>query len=109
MPLHETFNEYVQHLFWSKSKKNISAFWLKKKCLSWSFVHHICLQHTLLESEAENIRSSILSALQRIKCFGEEVNESVRRFGSVIQQIEGGYQVMQTEDNNTTVSEQVCS
>ena len=53
------------------------------------------------------MRGSILSALQRIKCFGEEVNDSVRRFGTVIQQMEGGYQVMQTEDNNTTVSEQV--
>ena len=67
----------------------------------------IIIQHTLLESEAENVRGSILSALQRIKCFGEEVNDSVRRFGTVIQQMEGGYQVMQTEDNNTTVSEQV--
>ena len=65
------------------------------------------LQHTLLESEAENVRTSILTALQRIKCFGEEVNESMRRFGTVIQQIEGGYQVMQTDDNNSTVTDQV--
>ena len=53
------------------------------------------------------MRTSILTALQRIKCFGEEVNESMRRFGSVIQQIEGNYQVMQTEDHNTTVTDQV--
>ena len=53
------------------------------------------------------MRTSILSALQRIKCFGEEVSESVRRFGTVIQQIEGGYQVMQTDDNNSAVSDQV--
>ena len=61
----------------------------------------------MLESEAENVRTSILTALQRIKCFGEEVSEAVRRFGTVIQQIEGGYQVMQTDDNNGAVSDQV--
>ena len=55
------------------------------------------------------MRTSILSALQRIKCFGEEVSESVRRFGTVIQQIEGGYQVMQTDDNNSAVSDQVIN
>lgn len=88
---------------------------LEEECRSNPLMCYICKdygrhvkhKHTLLESEAENVRTSILTALQRIKCFGEEVNESMRRFGTVIQQIEGGYQVMQTDDNNSTVTDQM--
>ena len=29
--------EYLQHMFLWRNKKNINSFWLKKKCLIWSY------------------------------------------------------------------------
>ena len=55
----------------------------------------------MLENEAENVRTSIINAMQRIKSFSEEVGESARKVGSVIQQIEGGVQVVEQEDGGT--------
>ena len=64
-------------------------------------------QHALLETEAENVRSSILSAVQHIKSFGEEVSESARRLHGVIQQIEGAVQLVPTSDGSAS-TQQVC-
>ncbi|XP_041358678.1 E3 ubiquitin-protein ligase TRIM23-like [Gigantopelta aegis] len=83
---------------------------LEDECKSSPLMCYICKdygrhmrhKHTLLENEAENVRTSIISAMQRIKSFSEEVGESARKVGSVIQQIEGGIQVVEQEDEETT-------
>ena len=62
-------------------------------------------QHALLETEAENVRSSILNAVLHIKSFGEEVTESARRLQGVIQQIEGGVRVIPSPDGSTTAQQ----
>ena len=46
-------------------------------------------QHVLLETEAQNVRSSILTAFQHIKSFGEEVEDTSQKLSYSIQQIEG--------------------
>lgn len=55
-----------------------------------------------MDSEAENVRTSITNAVQQIKSFGEEVADSARKFGVIIQQIEGGVQLLQSPDGNTS-------
>ena len=62
-------------------------------------------QHALLESEAENVRTSIKSAVQHIRSFAEEVNDSARRLGAVIQQIEGGVQMLESSEGETTTQQ----
>ena len=44
------------------------------------------------------MRSSIITALQHIKTFAEEVTDSARKLGHVIQQMEGGSQIVQEAD-----------
>lgn len=51
------------------------------------------------------MRSSILSAVQHVKSFGEEVSESARRLQGVIQQIEGGMQVVPGPDGAATAQQ----
>lgn len=65
--------------------------------------YHSVLQHTLLETEAENVRRSITSAVLHIRSFGEEVAESARKLGQTIQQIEGGAQVVQSDEGSNAV------
>ena len=55
-----------------------------------------------MDSEAENVRTSITNAVQQIKWFGEEVAHSSRKFGLTIQQIEGGVQLLQSPDGTTS-------
>ena len=57
----------------------------------------IIFQHALLETEAENVRTSISNAVQHIRSFAEEVSETGRRIGSVVTHIEGGYQVLNSD------------
>ncbi|XP_063397404.1 E3 ubiquitin-protein ligase TRIM23-like [Mytilus trossulus] len=59
---------------------------------------HVKHRHSLLDSEAENVRTSITNAVQQIKSFGEEVADSARKLGATIQQIEGGVQLLQSPD-----------
>ena len=65
----------------------------------------ICLQlqHVLLETEAQNVRSSIMTAFQHIKTFAEEVQESGRKLGNAIQQIESGSQMINEADGTQRV------
>ncbi|CAL1536132.1 unnamed protein product [Lymnaea stagnalis] len=63
---------------------------------------HTKHKHALLESEAENVRSSIRSAVQHIKSFAEEVTDSARKLSVVIQQIEGGVQMVHSEEDTAT-------
>lgn len=64
---------------------------------------HVKHRHTLLETEAENVRRSITSAVLHIRSFGEEVAESARKLGQTIQQIEGGAQVVQSDEGSNAV------
>ena len=61
-----------------------------------SFVH----QHILLENEAESVRSTMVNAVQHIKNFMEEVTDWGKKLGLVIQQVEGGFQVVQDPEGN---------
>lgn len=63
---------------------------------------HVKHRHSLLDSEAENVRTSITNAVQQIKSFGEEVADSARKLGVTIQQIEGGVQLLQSPDGTTS-------
>lgn len=64
---------------------------------------HVKHRHTLLETEAENVRRSITSAVLCIRSFGEEVAESARKLGQTIQQIEGGAQIVQSDEGSNAV------
>ena len=46
-------------------------------------------KHTLLENEAENMRSSVTNVIQHVRTFTKEVEESAGRLSSVIEVIEG--------------------
>lgn len=65
-------------------------------------------QHSLLDSEAENVRTSITNAVQQIKSFGEEVADSARKLGVTIHQVEGGLQVLQSPEGATS-TQRVCN
>ncbi|KAK7495901.1 hypothetical protein BaRGS_00012891 [Batillaria attramentaria] len=86
---------------------------LEEECKSSPLMCYICKdygrhmkhKHALLEAEAENVRSSILSAVQHVRSFGEEVSESARRLSGVIQQIEGGVQVISSTDGIATAQQ----
>ncbi|XP_048755798.1 E3 ubiquitin-protein ligase TRIM23-like [Ostrea edulis] len=64
---------------------------------------HVKHRHTLLETEAENVRRSITSAVVHVRSFGEEVAESARKLGQTIQQVEGGVQVIHNDDGSNGV------
>ncbi|XP_076462538.1 E3 ubiquitin-protein ligase TRIM23-like [Babylonia areolata] len=86
---------------------------LEDECKSSPLMCYICKdygrhmkhKHALLETEAENVRSSILSAVLHVKSFGDEVTESARRLHSVIQQIEGGVHVIPSSDGSATAQQ----
>lgn len=63
---------------------------------------HMRHRHSLLDSEAENVRTSITNAVQQIKSFGEEVADSARKLGVTIHQVEGGLQVLQSPEGATS-------
>lgn len=48
---------------------------------------------------------SIRSAVQHIKSFAEEVADSARKLGGVIQQIEGGVQMMQNSEGEANTQQ----
>ncbi|XP_013088787.2 E3 ubiquitin-protein ligase TRIM23-like isoform X1 [Biomphalaria glabrata] len=83
---------------------------LEPECKSSPLMCYICKdygrhmkhKHSLLETEAENISASIKSAIQHIKSFADEVTDSVRKFNVVIQQIEGGPQIANGQDDSST-------
>ena len=58
----------------------------------------LSFQQALLQQEAEGRRSIIVELAQRVRPFTEEVSEVARRLSEVIQQIEGGVQVVEDLD-----------
>ena len=47
------------------------------------------VQHGLLDTEAQAVRTSILSTLPHIRAFGDSILATKRKLGRVIEQIEG--------------------
>ena len=41
----------------------------------------VIFQHTLLETEVENIRTTVMNALQQMRKFVEDISESARKIG----------------------------
>ncbi|XP_071116961.1 E3 ubiquitin-protein ligase TRIM23-like [Haliotis cracherodii] len=86
---------------------------LEEECKTTPLMCYICKdygrhtkhKHALLENEAESVRSSIISAVQRIRSFAEEVAESARKLGSVIQHIEGGLHVITSTDGSSSTQQ----
>ncbi|XP_052274357.1 E3 ubiquitin-protein ligase TRIM23-like isoform X2 [Dreissena polymorpha] len=62
---------------------------------------HVNHKHTLLETEAEKLRTSIHNAMGHVRGFGEEVSDAIRKISSTIQHMEGGYTVVQNNDNSS--------
>uniref|UniRef100_T1J0K2 RING-type E3 ubiquitin transferase n=1 Tax=Strigamia maritima TaxID=126957 RepID=T1J0K2_STRMM len=62
---------------------------------------HTRHKHGLLETEAEKVRSSVGNAVQHMKKFSDEVNESIRKLNFLIQQIEGFNQVINDGNNHS--------
>ena len=52
-------------------------------------------QHAVLEGEATQIRASILDMAHCIRTFTEEVSEYSRKLVGIVQQIEGGEQIVE--------------
>lgn len=52
-------------------------------------------QHALLETEANQIRASILDMAHCIRTFTDEVSEYSRKLVGIVQQIEGGEQIVE--------------
>lgn len=65
--------------------------------------YYFVLQYIFLEIEVENVRRFIISVVFYIRLFGEEVVELVRKLGQIIQQIEGGVQVVQSDEGFNVV------
>lgn len=58
------------------------------------FMKTFC-QHAVLEAEANQIRASILDMAHCIRSFTEEVSEYSRKLVGIVQQIEGGEQIVE--------------
>lgn len=55
----------------------------------------LSFQHALLETEANQIRASILDMAHCIRTFTDEVSEYSRKLVGIVQQIEGGEQIVE--------------
>lgn len=55
----------------------------------------LLFQHALLETEANQIRASILDMAHCIRTFTDEVSEYSRKLVGIVQQIEGGEQIVE--------------
>jgi hypothetical protein len=45
---------------------------------------NVFLQHALVETEAENIRVTVINAVQHMRKFMEEISETMRKLGMFI-------------------------
>ncbi|KXJ17535.1 E3 ubiquitin-protein ligase TRIM23 [Exaiptasia diaphana] len=81
---------------------------LEESCRESSLMCFVCKdygrhqnhKHALLETEAENMRSSVTNAIQHVRTFTTEVTEASKKLTSVIDSIEGG-EVLQEDDQGT--------
>lgn len=58
-------------------------------------IPHLYFQHAVLETEANQIRASILDMAHCIRTFTDEVSEYSRKLVGIVQQIEGGEQIVE--------------
>ncbi|WAR23265.1 TRI23-like protein [Mya arenaria] len=61
--------------------------------------------HSLLETESEVVRTAITNALVRVRSFGEEVRDSIRKISTSIHQMEGGYTVVQNINTSSSTQQ----
>ncbi|XP_032885725.1 E3 ubiquitin-protein ligase TRIM23 isoform X1 [Amblyraja radiata] len=59
-------------------------------CVCKEYAKHQGHKNTLLESEADQIRASILDMAHCIRTFTEEISDYSRKLGGIIQKVEGG-------------------
>ncbi|XP_042561016.1 E3 ubiquitin-protein ligase TRIM23 isoform X1 [Clupea harengus] len=64
-------------------------------CVCKEYGKHQGHKHAVLEAEANQIRASILDMAHCIRTFTEEVAEYSRKLAGIVQQIEGGEQVVE--------------
>uniref|UniRef100_A0A3Q2D885 RING-type E3 ubiquitin transferase n=1 Tax=Cyprinodon variegatus TaxID=28743 RepID=A0A3Q2D885_CYPVA len=64
-------------------------------CVCKEYGKHQGHKHALLESEANQIRASILDMAHCIRTFTDEVSEYSRKLVGIVQQIEGGEQIVE--------------
>uniref|UniRef100_A0A8C5FAG1 B-box C-terminal domain-containing protein n=1 Tax=Gadus morhua TaxID=8049 RepID=A0A8C5FAG1_GADMO len=64
-------------------------------CVCKEYGKHQGHKHSLLESEANQIRASILDMAHCIRSFTEEVSDYSRKLVGIVQQIEGGEQMVE--------------
>ncbi|XP_037121176.1 E3 ubiquitin-protein ligase TRIM23 isoform X1 [Syngnathus acus] len=64
-------------------------------CVCKEYGKHQGHKHVLLETEANQIRASILDMAHCIRTFTEEVSEYSRKLLGIVQQIEGGEQIVE--------------
>ena len=75
---------------------------LEEECQDNSLMCFVCRdygkhqghKHTLLEKEAENMRESVTNVIQHVRTFTDEVDGLAERLSSVIEAIEGLFQLM---------------
>lgn len=60
-----------------------------------SSIPQLSFQHAVLETEANQIRASILDMAHCIRTFTDEVSEYSRKLVGIVQQIEGGEQIVE--------------
>ncbi|XP_034094694.1 E3 ubiquitin-protein ligase TRIM23 isoform X2 [Gymnodraco acuticeps] len=64
-------------------------------CVCKEYGKHQGHKHTVLETEANQIRASILDMAHCIRSFTDEVSEYSRKLVGIVQQIEGGEQIVE--------------
>uniref|UniRef100_UPI00398F1198 E3 ubiquitin-protein ligase TRIM23 isoform X2 n=1 Tax=Pristiophorus japonicus TaxID=55135 RepID=UPI00398F1198 len=65
-------------------------------CVCKEYAKHQGHKNTLLETEADQIRASILDMAHCIRTFTEEISDYSRKLGGIIQKIEGGEQIIES-------------
>ncbi|XP_058474153.1 E3 ubiquitin-protein ligase TRIM23 isoform X1 [Solea solea] len=66
-------------------------------CVCKEYGKHQGHKHAVLETEANQIRASILDMAHCIRTFTDEVSEYSRKLVGIVQQIEGGEQIVEDE------------
>ncbi|XP_072426801.1 E3 ubiquitin-protein ligase TRIM23 isoform X3 [Chiloscyllium punctatum] len=65
-------------------------------CVCKEYAKHQGHKNILLETEANQIRASILDMAHCIRTFTEEISDYSRKLGGIIQKIEGGEQIIES-------------
>uniref|UniRef100_UPI0037E8A62B E3 ubiquitin-protein ligase TRIM23 isoform X2 n=1 Tax=Semicossyphus pulcher TaxID=241346 RepID=UPI0037E8A62B len=77
-------------------------------CVCKEYGKHQGHKHAVLETEANQIRASILDMAHCIRTFTDEVSEYSRKLVGIVQQIEGGEQIVEDGVPGTAESARSC-